>query len=221
LSLRERSDRQGERVRAVRFSRRPPCPRPCDGLRRLKCPTLIRPLRGYPSSDRMRSFVDPPGEGRGRAAPLPLGEGLSLRERSDRQGERVRAVRLSRRQPCPRPCDGFADGQARPSSVRFAATFSHREKEGEGRRPSPVGRGLERTAASAAVLAQKGEGRAPQSAPAVSPSVRRLRRRTGPTLIRPLRGMVFSHREKEDEICRSSCSQLLPQHKNHIGLANA
>ena len=36
---------------------------------------------------------------------------------------------LSRRQPCLRPCDGFADGQAGPSSVRFAATFSHREKE--------------------------------------------------------------------------------------------
>ena len=29
-------------------------------------------------------------------------------------------------------CDGFADGQARPSSVRFAATFSHREKGREG-----------------------------------------------------------------------------------------
>ena len=61
--------------------------------------------------------------------PLPLGEGLSLRERSDRQGERVRVVRLSRRQPFLGPCDGFADGQAGPSSVRFAATFSQWEKE--------------------------------------------------------------------------------------------
>ena len=59
---------------------------------------------------------------------------MSLRERSDRQGERVRVVRLSRRQPCPRRCDGFAEGQARPSSVRFAGWSSpngRRKERGE------------------------------------------------------------------------------------------
>ena len=38
-----------------------------------------------------------------------------------------------------------------------------------------------------------------QSAPAVSPSVRRLRRRTGPTLIRLAALATFSHREKGRE----------------------
>ena len=33
-------------------------------------------------------------------------------------------MRLSRRQSCPRPCDGFADGQVRPSSVRCAGWSS-------------------------------------------------------------------------------------------------
>ena len=46
----------------------------------------------------------------------------------------MRVVRLGRRQPLPRPCDGFADGQARPSSVRFAGWSSptgRRKRKGE------------------------------------------------------------------------------------------
>ena len=56
LSLRERSDRQGERVRGWRYSRRKPCPRRCDGSRRRTGRPLIRPLRGH---------LLPPGEGKG------------------------------------------------------------------------------------------------------------------------------------------------------------
>ena len=67
--------------------------------------------------------------------PLPLGEGLSTRERSERLRERVRVEF-----PVGSGATGaaaHADWASRPSSARFAGTFSHREK-GAVWNPSPM-----------------------------------------------------------------------------------
>ncbi len=136
LRLAERSDAPAERVRVGcrcwthRATAHADCAtRPSS----VRLAATRRPSgRGHRFWDRLESFMDPPGEGTGwwRAAlPLPVGEGLRLAERSDAPAERVRVACQSRTHRA----TAHADCATRPSSVRFAATFSHREKEREGR----------------------------------------------------------------------------------------
>ena len=67
--------------------------------------------------------------------PLPLGEGLSARERSERLRERVRVG--FRTVSITTVAAAHAAWTSRPSSARFAGTFSHREK-GAVWNPSPM-----------------------------------------------------------------------------------
>ncbi|MBX9460180.1 MAG: cupin domain-containing protein [Brevundimonas sp.] len=73
--------------------------------------------------------MDPDRSGR-ELIPLPMGEGLSLRERSDRQGERVRVDHRPSAQavsPSGRRLTPTETADPHPAGLR-PATFSHREK---------------------------------------------------------------------------------------------